>query len=60
MVYTMRMSDTLDPRIAELLAQFRKDIADLIERHEVAVREELEKIRQERLAELRSTITTSN
>lgn len=47
----------MSPRMEELLEQFRRDLADIQARHDAAIRETLERIRQRRLAELRSEIT---
>lgn len=57
MVYTVGMPDALTARVAQIVEQFRRDLAVLEEKHDREIREAIEKIRERRLAELRKDMT---
>lgn len=51
------MDTSVPKEIEEILASFRAKLAVIEERHRLAVKEILERIRQRRLAELKEDIT---
>jgi hypothetical protein len=53
------MADEYDQRLKDLLEEFRRDLAEIVVRAEKAVHEEIERIRAERLAELKGAIIKS-